>query len=128
RSYVRQVLWVDNAGRRVRPVAPPAAVAWDEVLTLAGEAPGARRVRIEHLGRRLVEAPVRDGRWQALVPAARLGLGVVELRAVAEWAEGPEARSAVLPVTVTLPTLLPASAAGGSAAGEGAKAAEKGGL
>lgn len=128
RSYVRQVLWVDNAGRRVSVIAPPALVAWGEALRLAGEAAGASRVRIEHLGRRLAEAPVRDGRWQASVPAARLGLGEVSLRAVAEWPAGPEARSAALPVMVTLPPLLPASVSGTSAAGEAAVVAETAGL
>lgn len=128
RSDVRQTLWVDNAGRRVSPIAPPASVAWDAMLMLAGEAPGASRVRIEHLGRRLAEVAVREGRWQASVPAAVLGLGVVELRAVAEWADGPEARSAPLPVAVTLPPLLPASTAGGLDAGGEAAIAEAGGL
>lgn len=128
RSYVRQTLWVDNAGRRVSVIAPPASLGWDEALRLAGEASGASRVRIEHLGRRLAEATVRDGRWQASVPAAKLGLGGVELRVVAEWAAGPEARSAVLPVTVTLPPPLPASATGTSGLGDEASIAEPGGL
>ena len=53
----------------------PPSVRWGDMVALAGEAPGARLVRIEHLGRRLAEVPVRDGRWRVEVPAARLGLG-----------------------------------------------------
>ncbi len=128
RSYVRQTLWVDNAGRRVRPIEVPASIAWDEDLRLAGEAPGASRVRIEHLGRRLAEAPVRDGRWQASVPATRFGLGAVELRVVGQWAAGPEVRSAALPLTVTLPPLLPASATGSPGLGDEVEAGKKSGL
>lgn len=128
RSFVRQTLWVDNAGRRVTPTDAPTSVRFGEMLTVAGEAPGARRVRIEHLGRRLAETMVRDGRWQVAVPAARLGLGAVDLRAVAEWADGPAARSALLPVTVTLPPLLQASAVVRAGAGDKTEAAEKRGL
>jgi hypothetical protein len=101
-------------------------------LGLKGEAPGARSVRIEHMGRVVGEAAIRDGRWHAELATAQLGLGEVLLRAVAMWADGSEARSATLPVSVSLPPLLPASAAVGAAvqapdAGRGARAAGKAG-
>ncbi len=128
RSAMRQTLWVDNSGRRVTLTDPPAAVPWGETLTLAGEAPGASWLRIEHLGRRVAEVEVRDGRWQASVPTARLGLGRIDLRAVAEWTEGPDARSAAMPVRVSLPPLLPPSAAGRAAAGDLAETGRKAGL
>lgn len=129
RSYVRRDLWVDNAGRRITVVDPPGAAAWGDALRLKGEAPGARSVRIEQMGRVVGEAAIGDGRWQAELATAQLGLGAVSLRAVAVWADGSEARSAALPVTVSLPPLLRASAAVGGAPGaeSGARAAGKGG-
>lgn len=116
RSYVRRDLWVDNAGRRVS-VDPPGVAVWGDALGLKGEAPGARSVRIEHLGRVVGEAAIRDGRWHAALATAQLGLGEVSLRAVAVWADSSEARSATLPVRVGLPPLLRASAAVGAVAG-----------
>ena len=132
RSYMRRDLWVDNGGRRVTVMDPPAVVAWGEALRMKGEAPGARSVRIEHMGRMVGEAAIRDGRWHVEVATAQLGLGEVSLRAVAVWADGGEARSAKLPVRVSLPPLLPASAAVGAVAGppgaeRGARASGKGG-
>lgn len=127
RSYVRRDLWVDNAGRRITVVDPPGVAAWGDALRLKGEAPGARSVRIEQMGRVVGEAAIGDGRWQAELATAQLGLGAVSLRAVAVWADGSEARSAALPVTVSLPPLLRASAAVGGAPGaeSGARAAGK---
>lgn len=110
RSDARRALWVDNAGRRVTVSAPPTTATWGRKLTLTGEAADAHSVRIEHLGRVVGEVGGRDGRWHAELATTQLGLGEVSLRAVAAWADGRQARSASLPVSVGLPALLPAVA------------------
>lgn len=111
RSWTGRPLRVDNRARRVT-LAAPGEVGFGAPLVVGGEAEGARTVRIEQLGRVLAEVAVREGRWQATLDSARLGVGEPMLRAVGVWPDGGRARSVAVHARVGLPALSPALAVG----------------
>lgn len=103
RSWGAAVATVSNAARSATLLGPKAAVDLDDELAFSGKAAGATEVDLLHGLTLLATVPVKGGAFQAKVPAARLGIGLVPVSARARFAQGPAALSAVLPVRVDPP-------------------------
>ena len=108
RSSVAVEVRVDNRGRKIEAVVKKPKVALDQVVKLAGRAPGAKRVEIRQGARVLAVAVVKGGAWKAEVPAAVLGVGEPRVTACAGFAAGPEAWSAPIALTIVAPKPLSA--------------------
>lgn len=110
-------LWVDNHGLSVDIDEAPAALPHGALLSLTGSAPAAAQVVVRQGTRVLGETPVRGGRWSMDLDSARLGSGSVSLVAVAQHADGREARSRPLGVEIGPPEALLAAGPAPAAAG-----------
>lgn len=108
RSSSRSLIRVANRDRHVELAELPGTAAHGALLALSGRAEGARAVSVQQGTRVLATASVTDGRWQAEVDTAALGMGEVALYATADFTDGGHARSAASRVRIVPPPLFPA--------------------
>jgi hypothetical protein len=104
RSYRGWPIRVDNQGRQSTLRLERERIPHGDVVRVSGRAEDALAVRLRQGVRVLAEVETRQGHWQASVPAALLGQGVVRLLAEARYPDGGLARSAVHVLQVLPPT------------------------
>lgn len=108
RSYAKRMIRVLNHGRQVTLDPVPDTARYGETIVLTGRSEGAQRVSVRQAGRVLVQTQVRGGAWRAEVATEILGMGPVELTALAVYPDGGAARSEPVGFDVVPPRLLSA--------------------
>jgi hypothetical protein len=125
---------VDNRGLSLHVEPLPKTVTLDQTLTLRAKMPGAKRIVFVHDGRELGTIAAAEG--AVTVPATKLGLGKVRVRAVAFLGDAvqptppkpsaPEAKPAASKAKPAIPEGKPAAPETKPAAAEAKPEAEKG--
>jgi hypothetical protein len=103
RSYRGWPIRVDNQGRQPTLQLERERSTHGDMVRVSGRAEDALAVRLRQGMRVLAEVETGQGHWQAIVPTALLGQGVVRLFAEARYPDGGQARSAVHVLQVLSP-------------------------